>query len=309
MQRVVLLTLGACLVGFHSYAHENDPYTHRAQDLRDSLPVLDREVNEALKELVSSWKKGEDEWQFVMAVYRRLGGVRINDRLQRWALRSPEVDRIEFKRRESIISDFPRYAARFTTVFNVSPIINVNDVYIGADKIGHFFSQGRKIYGRYRRFGEESLAMRRSIFTERAIFGSLTTGIYSNADLVANYEGYRFYRSLLNDDVISGKSAILRWEEGRLVIQRSFTWSDHVNPFWDESLNPNIYAKALVPHVEKRLLALCEHFTLKPERYIVPNVDELLERYRVAGVRPNPALVPARFLETNCPDLSTTYEN
>ena len=93
MQRVVLLTFGVCLVGLHSYAHENDPYTHRAQILRDSLPVLDREVNAALKELASSWKKAADEWQFVMAVYRRLGGVRINDRLQRWALRSPEVDR------------------------------------------------------------------------------------------------------------------------------------------------------------------------------------------------------------------------
>lgn len=309
MQRVVLLTLGVCLVGLHSYAHENDPYTHRAQILRDSLPVLDREVNVALKELVSSWKKGEDEWQFVMAVYRRLGGVRINDRLQRWALRSPEVDRIEFKRSESIISDFPRYAARFTVVFNVSPIINVNDVYVGTDKIGHFFSQGRKIYGRYRRLGEESLAMQRSVFTERAIFGSLTTGIYSNADLVANYEGYRFYRSLLNDGVISGKPAILKWEEGRPVIQRSFTWADHVNPFWDEALNPNSYAKALVPHVERRLLALCEDFTLKPERYLVPNRDELAERYRVAGVRPNPALVPGRFLRTNCPGLQTTYEN
>lgn len=309
MQRVVSFALVVCLVGIHCYAHENDPYTHRAQILRDSLPVLDREVNSALEELVSSWRKGEDEWRFVLAVYRRLGGIRINDWLERCAIRSPEIDRIEFKRKESIISDFPRYAARFTVVFNVSPIINLNDVYIGTDKIGHFFSQGRKIYGRYLRFGEESLAMRRSVFTERAIFGSLTTGIYSNADLVANYEGYRFYRSLLNDGIVSGKPAILRWEEGRPVIQRSFTWADHVNPFWDEALNPNIYAKALVPHVEKRLLALCEDFTLKPEHYVVPDENELVERYRVAGVRHNPALVPARFLETNCPDPTTTNEN
>ena len=38
--------------------------------------------------------------------------------------------------------------------------------------------------------------MRRSVTTERGVFGALTTGIYSNADLVANYEGYRFYRGL-----------------------------------------------------------------------------------------------------------------
>ena len=308
MQRVFSLTLVVCLVGMHCYAHENDPYTFRAENLRDSLPVLDREVNAALHELASCWQKDADEWGFVMAVYRRLGGVRINDRLQRWALRSPEVDRIEFKRGESITRDFPRFAARFTVFFNVSPIISVNDVYVGTDKIGHFFSQGKKIYGRYLRLGEESLAMRRSIFTERAIFGSLTTGIYSNADLVANYEGYRFYRSLFNDGIVPGKPAILRWENSRPVIQRSFTWTDHVNPFWDEALNPNIYSKPLVPHVERRLLALCDDFTSQPERYLVPDMEELSKRYRVAGVRSNPALVPARFLRANCPTQDMSNE-
>ncbi len=61
------------------------------------------------------------------------------------------------------------------------------------------------------------------------LFGA--TGSYSNADLVANYEGYRFYRSLFDDDVISGKTAILRWENNRWVIQREFDWADHVNEY------------------------------------------------------------------------------
>ena len=38
-------------------------------------------------------------------------------------------------------------------------------------------------------------------FAERWIFGELTTGVFSNADLVANYEGWRFYQSLFKDNV------------------------------------------------------------------------------------------------------------
>ena len=82
-------------------------------------------------------------------------------------------------------------------LFGVSPTIKVAGVFFGTDKIGHFFSQGRKFYGRYRRLRDESKAARQAIFTENWLFGRLTTGIYSNADLVANYEGYRFYREFV----------------------------------------------------------------------------------------------------------------
>ena len=51
----------------------------------------------------------------------------------------------------------------------------------------------------------------RGTFNERWLFGQLTTSIYSNADLVANYEGYRFYRSLFEDGVVPGKPAIVRF--------------------------------------------------------------------------------------------------
>ena len=123
-------------------------------------------------------------------------------------------------------------------MFGFGPTIRVNGVYIGTDKIGHFFSQGRKFYRRYRRMGDETQAARWSIVTETGLFGRLTTGVLSNADLVANYEGYRFYRSLFEAGVVHGKVAIFRWLDDRPVRQRAFTWADHINPFWDEALNP-----------------------------------------------------------------------
>ena len=295
------LGVAACVVVSGTAAYETDPYTHRERTVADSLVVLDREVNATLDRIASSWSRGEREWRFVMAVYWRIGGPNFEDKLERWAMEAPEIERIEFKRGESLIDDFPALIARVARIFNVGPIINLNGVYIGTDKIGHFLSQGRKFYQRYRRLGDETLAMRRSVTTEAGVFGRWTTGVYSNADLVANYEGYLFYRGLFHDDIVAGKPAVFRWQDGKPVRQRRFTWADHVNAFWDEGLNPNVYHKALLPHVEKRLLRLCDDYARRPQSYRVPNAAELVSRYRNAGMRLNDALLPARFFSARCP--------
>ncbi len=295
------LGVAACVVVSGTAAYETDPYTHRERTVADSLVVLDREMNATLDRIAFSWSRGEREWRFVMAVYWRIGGPNIEDKLERWAMEAPEIERLEFKRGESLIDDFPVLIARIARIFNVGPIINLNGVYIGTDKIGHFLSQGRKFYQRYRRLGDEALAMRRSVTTEAGVFGRWTTGVYSNADLVANYEGYLFYRGLFHDDIVAGKPAVFRWQDGKPVRQRRFTWADHVNAFWDEGLNPNVYHKALLPHVEKRLLRLCDDYARRPQSYRVPNAAELTLRYRYAGMRLNDALLPARFLTARCP--------
>ena len=295
--RAVLLAVLAA----SAQAYETDPYAKRHLDVADSLPLLDAKVNDALDELAASWSKGENEWAFVMAVYWKVGGLHWVDKLERWAMRAPEVERIPVARSESLVSDFPLWAGRVASIFGFGPTINVGGVYFGTDKIGHFFSQGRKFYGRFRATGDEAKAVRRSILTEKGLFGRLTTGVYSNADLVANYEGYRFYRGLFHDGVVADKPAIFRWREGVPVKQRAFTWADHVNPFWDEALNANAYSRRLLPYVKKRMLQLCDDFRRRPQRYRVDNAEALFERYRRVGVVDTSALRPQTFLAENCP--------
>ncbi|MGH8034440.1 MAG: hypothetical protein ACREO9_04385, partial [Lysobacterales bacterium] len=152
-------------------------------------------------------------------------------------------------------------------------------VLIGSDKLGHFLSQGRKYYRRYLRTRDETQAAEQSAFTERAIFGQMTTGSYSNADLVANYEGYLFYRSLFEDNTIYGKPAILAWHAGGWVIQRPFTWADHVNDYWDEALNINHYDSLLYPHMRARLQMFCSDFFAEPDKYRIEDEEVLQNRY------------------------------
>ena len=170
-------------------------------------------------------------------------------------------------------------------MFGVGPTIKVNGILIGSDKLGHFLSQGRKFYRRYQKSLDETKAAEHSAYTERALFGQATTGVYSNADLVANYEGLRFYRSLFEDDIIPGKKAILKWTGNGWEIQREFTWADHVNEYWDEALNINHYDALLYPRMKQRLETFCPDYYQAPEKYDIEDEDALKERYQHIQLR------------------------
>ena len=275
---VLFLLLGLAAVPCAS-AYETDQFSHRLEPIEDATAALDTRVNETILRIAADWRGPRNDWKFVDGIYHSIGGHHWVDRIERWAMKAPEVDRQELRRRDSIYRGHPIWATRVAGIFGVGPTIKVNGQLIGSDKLGHFLSQGRKFYRRYQRLRDEAQAAERSAYTERAIFGQLTTGVYSNADLVANYEGYRFYRSLFEDDIISGKPAILAWQDGRWVVQRPFSWADHVNDYWDEALNINHYDPLLYPHMKDRLQTFCPDYFRDPVRYTLKDEASLRERY------------------------------
>ena len=288
----VVLALPAATV-----AYETDQHTGRGADIADSTAVLNAKVNDTIADIVADWDEGHDELAVVDAFYRELGGRHWVDRLERWAMKSPDVERLEVGRYESIFADQPLYAARVAKLFGTGPTIRVNEQMIGSDKIGHFISQGRKYYKRYLKYGSEEAAAEQSAFTERAIFGQMSNGIYSNADLVANYEGHRFFRSLFEDDIIPGKPAILRWENDSWVVQRDFDWADHVNEYWDEALNVNHYDAGLYKHMHETFVAMCPQYWERPDLYTIVNEEALRDKYAHLQLRDTSEL----RLDSLCP--------
>lgn len=272
---LLCLALGAATAG----AYETDQYTARMEPLQDSTALLDGRVNQSIAKAVEHWRGRRSEARMVSAIYHDIGGHHWVDRIEKWAMESEDVDRSSPGRYDSIYRGHPIWATRFAGLFGVGPTIKVNGVLIGSDKLGHFLSQGRKYWNRYRRSGDVARAAEHSAYTERALFGQMTTGVYSNADLVANYEGYLFYRSLFEDDVIPGKPAILAWREDHWVVQRPFTWADHVNAYWDEALNVNHYDGLLYPHMRERLQGFCGDYFAAPERYAIDDEQALREKY------------------------------
>lgn len=267
--------------------YETDQITNRLKPIADSTALLDDQVNLSIRKAVSNWHGKPSNKRVVNKIYHDIGGAHWVDKIERWAMKSDDVEKLQESRHDSIYSGHPFRATRVAGLFGVGPTIQIDGQLIGSDKLGHFLSQGRKFYFRYLRYNDEARAAKHSAYTERAIFGQMTTGSYSNADLVANYEGFLFYLSLFNDDVIPGKPAILKWEEDHWVIQREFTWADHVNEYWDEALNVNHYDKLLYPRMRERLITFCPDYFNAPGQYRIDPVQEeqLKSKYRDLQLR------------------------
>lgn len=76
----------------------------------------------------------------------------------------------------------------------LTSIIQVNGHLIGLDKLGHFFAEGWK-YFELTQYDDQSIvdALEWGKQQETGKFGYTTTGIFSFADLVANFNGWRFW--------------------------------------------------------------------------------------------------------------------
>jgi hypothetical protein len=277
--RFMLLGLALLTGARPGLAYETDQFSNRLEPIKDATQLLDERVNQSIEKAVSEWKGPRNDWKFITAIYHDIGGHHWVDKIERWAMNSPQIEHLQTSRRESIYQGHPFWATRVAAIFGVGPTIKVNGQLIGSDKMGHFLSQGRKFYNRYRRSKLESQAAEHSAYTERALFGQMTTGVYSNADLVANYEVFVFYRSLFANDVIPGKKAILTWQEDEWLVNRSFTWADHVNEYWDEALNVNHYDAVLYPYMKERFLTFCPDYYTAPERYTIQDEERLKTRY------------------------------
>lgn len=288
---------GIVMLAGPATAHETDQFSNRADPIADSTEVLNREVNKALAGIVEGRFRDGNRMAVVNAVFRELGSHLLVDRIEKWAIHSPEVEKLDTGRYDSVYSGHPIWAVRVTKFAGIGQTIRVNNQLIGTDKLGHFISQGRKYYRRFLRYESEQEAARQSAFAEWAVFGQLSNGNYSNADLVANYEGHRFYRSLFEDNIVSGKPAILRREGNSWVLQRPFDWSDHVNEYWDEALNINHFDVLLYGYMYERIKSYCPQYWQNPSLYSIADEQPLKDRYAHLGMRDNSVL----RLDSLCP--------
>ena len=291
-ERIFTLAAAAILIvsSASAAAHETDQFSNRSDPIADSTEPLNLKVNQAIARVAKTHRKKKSRRAIVDGLFDKLGSRFLVDRLEGWAIKSPKVEKLKTGRYDSVYSRHPIWATRVTSVFGVGETIRVNDQLIGTDKIGHFMSQGRKIYRRFLNYGSEDRAVVQAAHAEFMVFGQMSNGNFSNADLVANYEGHRFYRSLFEDDVIPGKPAILRWEDGGWVVQRQFDWADHINEYWDEALNINHFDALLYPYMLKQFVRMCPRYWENPSLYTIEDEQPLRDRYAHLGMKDNQQL-------------------
>jgi hypothetical protein len=150
----------------------------------------------------------------------------------------------------------------------LSPTVKIDGIEFGTDKLDHFFQQGYQYYKIYNKAVAKGMkpdeAVKKAISwgrkTERTYFGYWVSGVYSNADLYANYVGLKFYQSLTKPIQIGDKTrpALLDLVEGKWQIAGGVTLRDELlKPFITEHMNEALNASgfiAIVYPVVKRVV-------------------------------------------------------
>ena len=102
----------------------------------------------------------------------------------------------------------------------ISSTVNLYGTDFGTDKIAHIFQQGYDYYKIYKRGLKKGLSEEKAIQkavkwgrkTEATYFGTWVSGVYSNADLSANYAGLKFYLGLSREIKIGNTTQTCRSE-------------------------------------------------------------------------------------------------
>jgi hypothetical protein len=147
-----------------------------------------------------------------------------------------------------------------TSYLTISPTVKVYGAQFGTDKIAHFFQQGYTYYKISERAASKGSkpdeAVRKAILwgqkTERTYYGTMVSGVYSNADLAANYVGMLFYQGLTRELKIKDetRAPVLLLNNGIWIFNSSFNsrellikpfFTDHLN----EALNPSIISNLI----------------------------------------------------------------
>lgn len=238
----VLVSPGAAL--------ETDQFLVWDLELADAAPAVNRYFNQQIREFLDRQNARQDPIDSPQELTNKLFFYLFNglhsSRLRAWLHSSPEID--VYPPRDVKYAEHLRmsiYDMRsFPYILPLSRTMRVGDVYLGTDKFGHMFGFGRRSFKRYLRDREEGIpeeeAVRRTImhgyFMERYLVGNVMDGIFSYADLEANYQGMMMARAFCEGD-----DAYFKRVDGKWVMTRPFDIRPFITPDFDESYNRSRY--------------------------------------------------------------------
>ena len=152
----------------------------------------------------------------------------------------------------------------------IARTINVNGIYMGTDKIGHFSIIGRTYYKNYQAglaLGltskqAEEVAIRKGFKQEVGILGYDIGGTLAFGDLEANFKGYQFARNMCE-----GSNPHLIQINGKWIQNPSnqFDIKQYVTPKMDEAYNVSLWSPRVWKKIKKELVgAFCKN-KMEPE--------------------------------------------
>lgn len=298
MQKIfIIFTLISAFVFQASFAAEIDSVTPRKLKLDNSLSIINKIINQRIEEgvqkansqqgTVDDSEDYDDDDEYEVSeehescdeevLFTELRKAIYQSFTASWGLKGYDLD-LQFRSllakqsyslslNDSIYRDIDYLEGFSLNLKELSDVVNINGYLIGLDKIGHFFAEGWQ-YFEFIHYDDYTIdqALEWGKQQEAGKFGYSTTGIFSFSDLVANFNGLRFWNKVLlkEDDPLKGALAnffnrpyiscdiqffssikklkiVKAWE-----YNTRFDLSDYIDGTWDEANNCNSYEDPMI---------------------------------------------------------------
>ena len=265
MSKTSFIVLGLLLTTNISYALETDQFLASFHVIKDSSSVINnyffKNINQALDSANSKRPENIKCTQLADDVLSNLVGKFSISKVSQFAKFSPDVDKFP----DNSISDREYFKMTFyensDILMKMAPLartINLNGVYLGTDKLGHFSLLGRHYYRKYLKNikngmdqkSAETDAIVHGFNTEKGVLGYGLGGVLSYADLEANYEGFKFAK-----DMCEGEKPYFVFEKNRWELNKNaqFDIKNYFNPRMDESYNFSFWRPFLYKRIAEKL--------------------------------------------------------
>lgn len=254
-------------------ADEVDHWTGNYQDLPDSSEVINERMNALFDVAVGDANrlgKNCDKKPLYKSL-RRYFRNRFFGKFNRWLHATDDFNKVQLRVRESVYSQLsPRDAwvlGGLLKIINakLSGVVRMGNHLIGTDKFDHFLSTGYRLSRKFLQ-GDEDIEMAIENFrkTEYGVLGAKSTGIISNSDVAANFNGLRFWSHLLAEipDPLGPEYQLGPYvvcDQSQWVRVMRFDWLSYIDDAWDESKNCNGYRNQRIrTKVEEKTDPICD---------------------------------------------------
>jgi len=271
------------------FSAEIDSVTPRKLKLDNSLTIINKIFNQRIQEGIQKANAQPGDIENIEqgeycnedVLYAELRKAIFQSFTASWGLKGYDLDKqlrsllarnsYSLSLNNSIYRDINYLEGFSLNVKELSDLVNINGHLIGLDKMGHFFAEGWQ-YFELTHENEHSIdqALLWGKEQETGKFGYSTTGIFSFSDLVANFNGWRFWNKVLlkendplkgvfanffNRPYISCKSQVIASIKHRKIVKAwefntRFDLSDYIDGAWDEGNNCNSYKD---PAIEEKV--------------------------------------------------------